>query len=128
MKDRNDQYWQDTLTKQQYQVLRQKGTEAPGSGKLLNNEESGDYSCVGCGAEIFSSDAKFDSSSGWPSFTKAIVGAVEYVQDDSHGMTRTEVTCSKCGGHLGHVFDDGPQDEKRYCINSVCLDFKKDDK
>ena len=116
------------LTSEQYRVLREGGTDAPFSGELLDNKESGMYHCVGCRAELFSSDTKFDSGSGWPSFTDvAHSRAVELKQDDSHGMTRTEVVCKSCGGHLGHVFDDGPRDAdgKRYCINSVCLEFEK---
>ncbi|HLD19170.1 MAG TPA: peptide-methionine (R)-S-oxide reductase MsrB [Candidatus Nanoarchaeia archaeon] len=118
--------WQNKLTPEQYHVLREKGTEAPGTGKLLRNKETGMYHCAGCAQQLFSSDTKFDSGTGWPSFDKAIPGAVKEIDDLSHGMHKIEVVCSKCGGHLGHVFDDGPTDTgMRYCINSCSLGFKK---
>ena len=126
---------QRNLTDEQHRVLREKGTELPFTGKYLRNYEKGMYRCAGCGALLFSSDTKFDSGTGWPSFDDALPGAVEFIEDDSHGMSRTEVVCSQCGGHLGHVFDDGPTDPsagsgqatgKRYCINSVCLEFEKE--
>ncbi len=116
-----------SLEDNQKEVLLGKATEAPFTGKFLNNKDSGMYTCANCGNELFSSDTKFDSGSGWPSFFDvAQSGAVKLVDDDSHGMNRVEAVCANCGGHLGHVFDDGPQDKtgKRYCINSVCLDFK----
>lgn len=116
------------LTPEQYRVLREKGTEAPFSGKFWNAKEKGIYICAACGADLFSSDAKFDSGTGWPSFTDPVtLEHVEIRKDKSFGMTRTEVRCKNCGSHLGHVFDDGPQERggKRYCINSVCLDLKK---
>ena len=98
----------------------------PGTGKLLHNKENGMYACGGCGTELFASDTKFDSGTGWPSFDKAIPGAVEFHDDGAHGMRRVEVTCAKCGGHLGHVFDDGPtKTKKRFCINSCALKFEK---
>lgn len=110
------------LTPEEYKVLREGGTEAPFSGDLLHVEMDGTFTCKVCGNPLFSSDAKFDSGTGWPSFDKAIPGSVELIEDNSHGMRRTEVQCAKCGSHLGHVFDDGPTDTgKRYCINSVCL-------
>lgn len=113
------------LTPEQYAVLREKGTEAPFSGKYVHEKREGMYKCAVCGAQLFSSDTKFDSGTGWPSFDKAIPGAVKLVPDDSHGAHRTEVVCTNCGSHLGHVFDDGPTDTKqRYCINSVCLDLE----
>ena len=109
------------LTPEQYKIMRQKGTERPFTGKYIHKEKDGTYTCVACGNPLFASDSQFDSGTGWPSFDKAIDGAVEY-QDD-HGQT--EIICAKCKSHLGHVFDDGPTDTgKRYCINSVCLDLK----
>lgn len=118
--------WKAKLTPEQYSVLREKGTERPFSGELLHVKDRGRFACAACGNMLFSSDTKFDSGTGWPSFEDALPGAVSYHRDMSHGMIRTEVTCSKCGSHLGHVFDDGPGDSgKRYCINSVCLNFEK---
>ena len=111
-----------------YEVARKKGTEAPFSGKYWDNHEKGMYKCAICGTELFSSDTKFDSGTGWPSFTEPKdLENIELKPDYSGGMARTEVLCKKCGVHLGHVFDDGPRDKggKRYCINSVCLDFEK---
>lgn len=122
--------WQQKLTHEQYEILRNKGTEPPFSGKLLHNKEKGSYVCAACGNQLFSSDHKFDSGSGWPSFYDvSLSDAVELHRDNSHGIERTEVTCKKCGGHLGHVFDDAYDQPggKRYCINSVSLDFNKDD-
>lgn len=117
--------WKQKLTPEQYAVLREKGTEAPFSGKLLKESRDGMYRCAACGAQLFSSETKFDSGSGWPSFDNALPGAVTLTEDSSHGMHRTEATCSTCGSHLGHVFDDGPSETgKRYCINSVCLDLE----
>jgi len=113
------------LTPEEYRVLREKGTEAPFSGALLNEKRAGMYACKVCGQELFKSDAKFDSGTGWPSFDQAIPDAVKFEHDTKFGMERTEVLCSKCGSHLGHMFDDGPtQTGKRYCMNSVCLELK----
>ena len=121
-----DDEWKSKLTPEQYEVLRKKGTERPFSGKLLDEKRKGTYACVACGNMLFSSDTKFDSGTGWPSFDQAIPGAVKYIQDDAHGMSRTEVVCAKCDSHLGHVFDDGPTGTgKRYCMNSVCLSLEE---
>lgn len=114
--------WREKLTPEQYAVLREKGTEAPFTGKYVHEKKSGTYNCAACGNPLFSSDAKFDSGTGWPSFDQALPGAVKYEHDDKHGMDRTEVLCAKCNSHLGHVFDDGPATTgKRFCMNSVCL-------
>ena len=108
-----------------YKVAREKGTEAPFSSPLLHVEGDGTFTCAVCGQALFDSTAKFDSGTGWPSFDEALPGSVKEVYDDSHGMQRTEVICSKCGSHLGHVFNDGPTNTgKRYCMNGVCLDLK----
>jgi len=118
----------EELTPEQYKVMREKGTEAPYSGKYWNEHVKGMYKCAACGAELFSSDTKFDSGTGWPSFTEpANLENIELRPDNTYGMRRTEVVCKKCGSHLGHVFDDGPKDKggKRYCINSVCLNLEK---
>lgn len=119
--------WKDKLTDEQYAVLRNKATEAPFTGKLLHNKDKGSYVCAACNNVLFSSDTKFDSGSGWPSFYDvAKSGAVKLVTDDSHGMRRTEVVCGNCGSHLGHLFDDAYDQPtgQRYCINSLALEFK----
>lgn len=117
--------WRERLTPEQYTVLREKGTERAFTGDLVHNKETGVYSCAGCGYELFRSDAKFDSGTGWPSFFEPIdEDRIAYESDSSFGMVRTEVMCARCGGHLGHVFDDGPRPTgQRYCINSASLDF-----
>ena len=122
--------WKKKLTSEQYRVLREKGTELPFTGKLLKNKEKGIYLCVGCGAELFSSETKFDSGTGWPSFWDANMKNIELKEDNYLGMKRIEALCKKCGSHLGHVFDDGPREKtgKRFCINSVSLNFKKSNK
>lgn len=123
-----DAEWKKTLTPEQFHVLREKGTERPFTGELLDVNEKGEYVCAACGAELFDSKTKFDSHCGWPSFDQAKPGTVVFTPDDTMGMRRTEVTCANCGGHLGHVFDDGPAETtgKRFCINSVSLKFKKE--
>ena len=126
MTDASNNQQGKTLTPEQHRVLRESGTEAPGSGALLHNKANGTYRCAGCGAPLFGSDTKYDSGSGWPSFTAPVEGeAVAEITDRSHGMERVEVRCKKCEGHLGHVFPDGPGPEGlRYCINSASLDFE----
>ena len=125
----NEQDWKQKLTDEQYHVLREKGTEKPFSGEYVDHDETGTYTCAGCGNSLFASGNKFDSHCGWPSFDDVISGdGIETHNDTSHGMRRIEVTCKKCGGHLGHVFPDGPKDTTglRYCINSVALNFLSD--
>ena len=122
---KSEQEWREQLTPEQYEVLRRQGTEAPFTGEYVYNKQSGDYRCAACDSTLFSAETKFDSGTGWPSFTEpSVAEAVELRPDNSLFMRRTEVLCRTCGGHLGHVFDDGPgSDGQRYCINSAALKF-----
>jgi len=127
-RDRNDEEWKKVLSKVEYTVLREKGTEKPFTGEYWDHKEKGVYKCAGCGIELFSSETKFDSGCGWPSYYDAIdKSKIEEKIDITQGMRRVEVLCKNCGGHLGHIFNDGPRDKTglRYCINSVSLDFEK---
>ncbi len=128
--ERTDAEWKTILTGEQYHVLREKGTDAPFSGKFTYTKDKGTYTCAACGNLLFTSDMKFDSECGWPSFDKELAGdRIKTVEDTSHGMVRTEILCARCGSHLGHLFDDGPTlTGKRYCVNSTSLDFTKDKK
>jgi peptide-methionine (R)-S-oxide reductase len=126
---KSDAEWRQELTPEQYHVLREKGTERPFTGALVNNHDDGLYHCAACNAPLFQSGTKFESGSGWPSFFAPLTPeAVELHEDRTHGMTRVEVTCANCGGHLGHVFPDGPRDKtgQRFCINSASLSFEKE--
>jgi peptide-methionine (R)-S-oxide reductase len=126
--NKTEEQWKKELTPEQYEILRQRGTEAPFTGEYVNTHDKGMYRCAACGNELFSSDTKFDSGSGWPSFYKPINNEnVETREDNTHGMRRLEVICKNCGGHLGHVFPDGPPDKTglRYCINSCALKLDK---
>jgi peptide-methionine (R)-S-oxide reductase len=119
-----DEEWREVLTEEEYRVLREQGTEPKFSSDLLDVKGDGSFDCAGCGAELFDGDTKFGSGTGWPSFYDAEEGAVELREDRSHGMVRTEVVCAECGGHLGHVFDDGPEPTgKRFCINGVAIEY-----
>jgi peptide-methionine (R)-S-oxide reductase len=125
--NKTDAEWKKILTPEQYRVLREKGTEAPGTGEYNKHFEKGWYVCAGCGTELFSNEQKFDSHCGWPSFDGELGGGdrIKKVKDFSYGMIRTEIVCAKCGGHLGHIFDDGPTATgQRYCVNSLSLGFK----
>ena len=129
--EKTDAEWEKELSPMEYAVLRQAGTERPGTGKLLAEHRTGIYSCRACGNELFRSDTKFESHCGWPSFYESLAGdSVERLEDRSHGMVRIEVRCKKCGSHLGHVFDDAPQTPtgERYCMNSLSLRFAPLDK
>ena len=119
--------WKEKLSEEQFRVLRQKGTEAPHTGKYnLHFADNGDYHCAACDAKLFESNSKFESGCGWPSFDESIEGSVEYVQDRTFGMLRTEILCANCGSHLGHVFDDGPTNTgQRYCVNSASIEFEQ---
>ncbi len=131
MNSKSEEYWKEKLTSEQYHILREKGTEQAFTGKYYDNHETGMYECAACGHKLFSSDAKFESGSGWPSFDKPEnLENVELHDDSSFGMHRTEVLCKNCGSHLGHVFEDGPKETtgQRYCINSCSLNFKPKEK
>jgi len=124
MAEKTDSEWRETLTSQQYKVLREHGTEPPGSSPLNHEKRDGTFVCAGCGQPLFSADTKYESGSGWPSFFKPLDSSVETTTDRSHGMARVEVHCKNCGGHLGHVFPDGPQPTgMRYCMNGAALTF-----
>ncbi|MBV7363319.1 peptide-methionine (R)-S-oxide reductase MsrB [Actinomycetaceae bacterium TAE3-ERU4] len=124
-----EEKWRQLLSPMEYHVLREAGTERPGTGKLISENRAGTYYCRACGAKLFRSDAKFESGCGWPSFFDAEEGATYQVRDTSHGMNRLEVRCANCESHLGHIFDDAPQTPtgQRYCMNSVCLTFEADE-
>ena len=124
--EKSEQEWQEQLSEEQYRILRQKGTEAPHTGKYNLHFEDGKYKCAGCGNILFESKAKFNSNCGWPSFDQSVEGSIEYIKDTSFGMIRTEILCSNCGGHVGHVFDDGPTETgQRYCVNSASIEFNQ---
>ena len=126
-KQASDKYWKENLSEESYSILREKGTEPPFSGKYNLHFENGYYLCKACENPLFKSGQKFDSGCGWPSFDDAIKGSVKNILDKSHGMIRTEIVCNNCGGHLGHVFNDGPTETgQRYCVNSLSVDFKKE--
>lgn len=122
-----EEYWKDKLSKEAYHVLREKGTERPFTGKFNLHFENGSYQCAACNVPLFKSSQKFESGCGWPSFDDAIEGSIKNVLDKSLGMMRTEIVCNNCGGHIGHLFNDGPTETgQRYCVNSLSIDFKKD--
>lgn len=128
--NKTEDAWRKLLSQEEYRVLREQGTEYPHSGAYNSHYEKGTYNCRGCNQPLYASDSKFDSGCGWPSYDQSIEGAIEYRKDSSHGMVRVEIVCSNCGGHQGHVFDDGPTASgKRYCVNSVSISFeaKKED-
>ncbi|MEM7119536.1 MAG: peptide-methionine (R)-S-oxide reductase MsrB [Chloroflexota bacterium] len=125
--NKTNEEWREQLTPEQYHILREAGTERPFTGKYVNTEENGTYTCVGCSNVLFDSDTKYHSGCGWPSFWNVVDQSdVVFIEDRSYGMVRTEIRCGKCDGHLGHVFPDGPRDKTglRFCINSAALDFK----
>ncbi len=124
--EKAEEEWKKILSEDQYRILRKKGTEAPHTGKYNLHFEKGEYQCAACKTKLFESDSKFESGCGWPSFDEAIEGTIEYNQDKTLGMVRTEILCANCGSHLGHVFDDGPTETgQRYCVNSASIEFNK---
>lgn len=124
---KSDDEWKSELSEEEYRVLREKGTEMPHSGQYNMHFEEGKYYCQGCGNLLFDSEAKFESNCGWPSFDRAVEGSIEYIKDNSLGMMRIETLCANCGGHLGHVFNDGPTETgERFCINSASMNFNDD--
>lgn len=124
--EKSEAEWLEDLGPERYYILRQKGTERPHTGEFNMHFEKGIYKCAGCDTKLFESDSKFNTNCGWPSFDQAIEGTIEYLKDTSHGMIRTEIVCANCGGHLGHVFDDGPTATgQRYCVNSLSIDFEE---
>ena len=126
--EKTESEWREQLSDEQYRVLRNKGTELPHSGKFNLHFDEGTYKCAACKQQLFESNSKFDAHCGWPSFDDAIEGTVERVLDKSHGMLRTEILCSNCGSHLGHVFNDGPTETgERFCVNSASIDFNTDE-
>ena len=128
MEQLTEEQWKNRLTPEEYRILREKGTERPFSGEYNLLFEEGNYLCTGCGTPLFTSDHKFNSHCGWPSFDDELPGTVIKKRDTTHGMIRTEIVCANCGGHLGHIFDDGPTDTGlRYCVNSLSLKFKAKD-
>lgn len=121
--------WQEQLSAEEYRILREKGTEYPFTGKYNDHFETGIYKCKGCNTPLYHSENKFDTSCGWPSYDKSLPGALEYIKDTSHGMLRTEIVCANCGGHQGHVFNDGPTlTKERYCVNSASIYFDAEQK
>src|SRR5690606_14695857 len=126
--EKTEQEWEEQLSPEEYKILRQKGTEFPHTGEYNLHFDEGVYKCKGCGQVLFESESKFKSNCGWPSFDNAIDGTIEYVKDTTHRMVRTEILCANCGGHLGHVFDDGPTESGvRFCVNSASIDFDKNE-